>query len=420
MRFSTLADWLSWQETLHPTQVELGLGRLCAVAGRLGISRPAPIVITVGGTNGKGSCAAMLAAILSAAGYRVGTYTSPHLLRYNERVRIGGTEAQDSALCGAFERIDAARGNTTLTYFEFGTLAALELFQEAQLDVAILEVGLGGRLDAVNLVDADAALIASVGIDHVEWLGPDRDGIAREKAGIMRGGRPAVYGEPDPPPSLLSHAEKIGARLSCLGRDYNFCRRGSTWCWWSSDRRIELLPLPSLIGEYQIQNAAAVVAVLQALAERLPVSVQAMAVGLRDLRLPGRFQVMAGSPERILDVAHNPHGAAALASTLAQRPCAGRTLAVIAMLSDKDVMGVAGALKPLVQAWYPAGLAGARGLSGGELARRLHAAGLDHVKEAFTDVAAASAQARRDADPADRLVIFGSFHTVADALRQEL
>ena len=417
MHFTSLSDWLTWQETLHPNVIDMGLERVACVAQALRLGRPATTVITVAGTNGKGSCVALLESVLGAAGYRVGAYTSPHLLRYNERVRVGGCEVDDAELCAAFERIDAVRGDTSLTYFEFGTLAALEIFANAQLDVAVLEVGLGGRLDAVNIVDADCALITSIGIDHVEWLGSDREAIGREKAGILRAGRPGVYGESDPPHSVLAQAESVDAPLYCLARDYHYAHTDLTWQWHSSATRYTDLPIPNLPGAFQLQNAAAVLMVLEQLAESLPVSEAALRQGLQAVRLPGRFQVRPGAVEQILDVAHNPHGAQALAEALRQRPCSGRTHLVLAMLADKDAAGVCAALRPVVDAWYCAGLAGPRGQSGEQL---VVSAGLVTERDALTihaDVASACAQAAVAARAGDRIVVCGSFHTVAEALQ---
>lgn len=416
MRFATLNDWLAWQETLHPQVIDMGLQRVAQVARTMGLARPAPLVISVAGTNGKGSCVALLDSIFAAAGYQTGAYTSPHLLRYNERVRIAGRAADDTALCAAFERIDAARADTSLTYFEFGTLAALDIFAAADLDIAILEVGLGGRLDAVNIVDADVALISSIGVDHVEWLGADREAIGAEKAGILRTGRAAVYGEADPPRSVCSAAAQIGTNLFCVGRDYHYAASTQGWDWWSDARRYTALPLPALSGPFQLQNAAAVLMVLQQVAANCPVSAAALQHGLTTAHLPGRFQIVPGAVEWIVDVAHNPHGAAALAAALAQRVCAGKTHLVLAMLADKDARGVIDALRPQVHYWYCAGLSGARGQSGRALAAR---AGLDDPATCWTgaDVAAACAQASAAARPGDRIVVCGSFYTVAEALQ---
>lgn len=413
-RFATLDDWLNWQETLHPRAIDLGLERVRAVLRRLQPEPPPHVVITVGGTNGKGSCVALLEAILRAAGYRVGAYTSPHLLRYNERIRVEGADADDEAICRAFARIDAARGDHSLTYFEFGTLAALELFRDARVEVAVLEVGLGGRLDAVNSVDADAALVVSIGIDHVDWLGSDRDSIGYEKAGIYRPGRPAICADPDPPARLLDHALNLGARLQRVGRDYGFARTGQTWCWWSGHSRLEALPPPALIGEHQLGNAAAALATLNGLRDRLTVQPNAIRAGLSRVRLPGRFQAIPGAVEWILDVAHNPHAAAVLADNLLDRTCSGRTLAIIGLLADKDAGGVIQALVDIVDDWYPVTLDGPRGRTAAELATLLRAVGARAT--ARDDLAAACRSARTAARPGDRIVVLGSFHTVAPIL----
>lgn len=294
MRFATLDDWLGWQETLHPKAIDLRLERVRTVLQRLQPEPPAYTVITVGGTNGKGSCVAMLDSILRAAGYPVGAYSSPHLLRYNERIRINGVEADDAAICRAFARIDAVRSEISLTYFEFGTLAALELFREAGVDVAVLEVGLGGRLDAVNVLDADAALVVSIGIDHVDWLGADRDSIGYEKAGIYRAGRPAICADPDPPPRLLDFAQSLGASLRRVGRDYHFSQQENSWRWQSDTAQFNDLPLPALAGVHQIGNAAAALAILDSLRDRLLVTAEAIRAGLTQTQLPGRFQIIPG------------------------------------------------------------------------------------------------------------------------------
>lgn len=418
MRFDTLNEWLAWQETLHTREIDLGLERVARVLERLGKTHPPYTVLTVGGTNGKGSCVAMLEAILGAAGYRVATYTSPHLLRYNERVRICGQEVDDAALCRAFARVDQARGDISLTYFEFGTLAALDIFHDAGLDVAILEVGLGGRLDAVNVVDADVALITSVDLDHLDWLGPDRESIGREKAGIFRAGHPVVCGDPDPPSSLTEHARTLGAPLYRIGQDFDYAQDAVGWHWWSGGTRRDALPRPSLLGDFQLQNAAAVLMALELVRDALPVGQNEVRRGLGEVRLPGRFQVLPGPVERILDVAHNPHGAAALARALRQRPGPGRTLAVVAILGDKDVEAVARCMQPVVDAWYVAGLTLPRGQSGAALAARLAAAIPDAPISVWERVHEAYAAALREARSGDRIVVFGSFHTVAEVLER--
>lgn len=416
MRFTTLNDWLRWQETLHPKAIELGLERVRTVWRRLRPNAPPFVVITVGGTNGKGSCVAFLDTILRAAGYRVGAYVSPHLLRYNERIRVDGIEVDDEALCQMFARVDAARGDVSLTYFEFGTLAALEWFWEAEVKVAVLEVGLGGRLDAVNAVDADAALVTSIALDHTDWLGPDRDSIGHEKAGIYRPGRPAVCADPAPPPRLLEHARAIGARLLRVGSDYGFSRAGVTWRWWSDEARLDALPSPALAGEHQLRNAAAALMTLISLRDRLPVDAAAIRAGLARARLPGRFQVVSGPVEWILDVAHNPAAAATLADQLRGRACAGRTRAILGLLADKDADGVIQALASVVDEWHPVTLAaGTRGRSGADLAARLRSADPQTVIP-HDDIAEACHIARDRADVGDRIVVLGSFHLVAPVL----
>lgn len=413
MRFQSLADWLAWQETLHPKAIDLGLERVRAVAERMGLLAPAHLVITVAGTNGKGSSVAMLEAILVCAGLRVGAYTSPHLWRYNERIRIDRKAAGDADIVAAFDRIDTARGDISLSYFEFGTLAALDLFARAQLDVAVLEVGLGGRLDAVNILDADCALVTGIGIDHVEWLGPDRESIGREKAGIFRAGRSAVCSDPQPPASVRETAHALGAQWFGLGEQYSYERVDDSWTWWGGGVRLESLPLPALPGPFQLQNAAGALMALRALGARVPVTLAAIRDGLTQARSAGRFQVVPGAVEEIYDVAHNPHGARALAEALAARPCAGRTLAVCAMLADKDAAGVAAVLVEQVQAWFLAGLDDARGQSAEALAERMH---LPVEPRLCADPAAALNVARAAAYPGDRIVVFGSFHTIAELL----
>lgn len=415
MRFTTLDDWLRWQETLHPMAIELGLDRVQTVLRHLQPEAPPLAVITVGGTNGKGSCVAFLDAILRTAGYRVGAYTSPHLLRYNERIRVNGVEVDDTDLCRTFARIDAARGDISLTYFEFGTLAALEQFQQAGAEVAVLEVGLGGRLDAVNVVDADAALVTSIALDHTDWLGPDRDSIGYEKAGIYRPGRPAICADPDPPPRLLEHARTIGARLLRVGPDYGFARMGATWRWWSGAAQFDALPLPALAGESQLGNAAAALMALSSLRDRLPVDAAAIRTGLERAWLPGRFQVIPGPIEWILDVAHNPAAAAVLAAHLRERVCVGRTRAIIGLLADKNADGVIQALASVVDEWHPVTLAGARGRASAELAACLRSAGIRAITP-HDDIANACRATLDAADAGDRIVACGSFHVVAPVL----
>ena len=420
MRFTSLSAWLTWQETLHPNAIDLGLERVHAVAQRMHLLQPPYAVITVGGTNGKGSTVAMLEAILLAAGYRVGAYTSPHLLRYSERVRVNGIEASDAQLCAAFANVDAARADTSLTYFEFGTLAALEIFSQANLDVAVLEVGLGGRLDAVNILDAEVALVTSVALDHTEWLGVDRETIAREKAGIYRSGKPALFGEPGVPHSLQQHAQAIGAPLYRYGIDFGARSAANAWTWWGAGKERHALVLPPLRGAHQLQNAAGVLMALELLAERVPVTQAQIRAGLMNVALPGRFQVVPGPVVHIYDVAHNPHGAQALAHTLRAHPCNGRTFAVCGMLRDKDITATLAQLHELMDAWYVAPVNSPRTASAGELAAAARRTDAAKPVVAYPDIAAALSQARCDAHSGDRIVVFGSFYTVAAALRTSL
>ena len=415
LRFATLQEWLDWQQTLHPRSIDLGLDRVRGTMARLGLARPARVVLTIGGTNGKGSVVAYLDAILRAAGYASGTFTSPHLLRYNERIRIGGRPVADADLVDAFGRIDAARGDTSLTYFEWNALAAFLILERASLDVAVLEVGLGGRLDAVNAVDADVAAVVSVGLDHCEWLGDTVDDIGREKAGIFRGGRPAIFGSRDMPWSVASAATAAGARLRRLGVDFDFVERPDGWDYVGTGSRRAGLPLPALGGAAQLGNAATALAVLESAEPGLLVPDDAVRAGLAGTSLAGRFQVVAGEPEWILDVAHNPDAARILAQSLRMRPVRGRTLAVCGILADKDVLGIARAMRPIVDQWITVGLEGPRSLDAGELASRLEGENVGPVHDA-PDVAAGCRLAAGLAGPHDRVVVFGSFLTVGAAL----
>lgn len=408
-----LPEWLARLETRHPKTIELGLERVGRVWQRLGQQQPFP-VITVGGTNGKGSVSAYLEAMLSEAGYRVGLYTSPHILRFNERIRVAGCEAGDADIVMALEAVEAARGDDSLTYFEHTTLAAMSLFQRQDIEVAVLEVGLGGRLDAVNLFDADCAVVTQVDLDHMDYLGPDRETIGYEKAGIFRPGRPAVCADTAPPASLLTHAAAIGAGLRRIGRDFVAERGDNGWLCRVGERVYAALPLPAMAGRHQIDNAAAAVAAIDAVRAILPVPMAAMRAGLARARVPGRFQVVGQAPLRILDVAHNPHAARALAASLADLPPVGRKLAVFAMLADKDASGVIEPLAGIVDCWYLAGLDGPRGRSVEALAAEFAGRGLTCV--ACPDVATAWSAACQAAGPADTIAAFGSFHTVAEVM----
>ena len=419
----TLDAWLTYLETLHPKAIAMGLDRIVAVAQRMSI-RIDCAVITVAGTNGKGSTCAMLETIYRRAGFRTALYTSPHLIRFNERVRIDASEASDEALTGAFETVEAARESghadavaTPLTYFEFSTLAALLLFSEARLDVLILEVGLGGRLDAVNLIDADVAVISSIDIDHVDYLGTTREDIGREKAGIFRPAKRAVCGDPNPPQSLLDHAAAIGAPLWRIGRDYGYAAEGTQWRYEGPGGARYGLPYPALRGAHQLGNAATALAAVDALRERLPVSAGAVREGLVHVELAGRFQVLPGRPAIVLDVAHNPQAARALADTLSTMGYFPRTLGVFGMLADKDIDAVVSALAPRIDAWYVAPLPGPRGASSARIEAALTDRGVaERSIRAFADIGQAFDAARNDANETDRIAAFGSFLTVGAAL----
>lgn len=415
MKPQTIEQWLEYIERLHPQTIALGLDRVQQVKQALGLA-PAFPVITVGGTNGKGSVCAMLEAILHCAGYRTGCYTSPHLVRYNERVRISRTEAHDEDLARAFAAVESARGGVPLTYFEMGTLAAMWLFAERRIEVAVLEVGLGGRLDAVNVFDADCAVVVAVDIDHVDFLGGDRETIGREKAGIFRGGRPAVCADPAPPSSLVRHAQETGAQLLRIGADFGVTVQDRQWQYWGPRGRRSALPHPALRGVSQLGNAAAAITALDCLRERLPVTMNDIRAGLLQADLPGRFQVLPGRPVVILDVAHNPQAARALAASLQVMSCTGRTLAVFSMLKDKDIAAVVATLKSSVAHWFIAGLGGPRGAGTAELGQALAAAAVDAVTPCG-DVAAAYAQACDMATENDRILVFGSFYTVATVMQ---
>lgn len=401
---SSLAEWLYYLERLHAKTIDLGLERIGQVARQLELSRPAAQVITVAGTNGKGTTCRLLETVMLAEGLKVGVYSSPHLLHYTERVRIQGRELSERRHSEAMAAIETGRGNISLSYFEFGTLAAFWLFKQAALDVVILEVGLGGRLDATNVVDADVAVITSIALDHTELLGPDRESIGREKAGILRAGKPAIVGEPDRPASIDRVADKLATPLYCRDRDWSFSVNGDVWCWRNAEITLENLPLPSI----PLANAATALAVLSKWP--LPVSERAIRHGLLDAALPGRFQTIGQRPLRILDVAHNPHAAGYLSRQLEKLTITGRLLAVVGMLADKDIASTLDTLRGQVDQWYCASLVGPRAATAAQLAAHLNDALL------FDDVPSAWLQALRDAGPEDCVLVFGSFHTVAPVM----
>jgi len=414
----TLADWLAHIERVHPRTIEMGLERVRAVKDAMHLEPSVPVII-VGGTNGKGSACMMLEAVLHHAGYRTGCYTSPHITRYNERVRISKADADDASLVRAFAAVENARVavGVALTYFEFGTLAAMWLFIEQRVDVLILEVGLGGRLDAVNVFEPDCALVMSVDIDHVEYLGDTRDKIGFEKAGIFRAGRPAICADADPPRSLVDYASQIGAQLILVNRDYGHSAQATQWRYWGSGGDRHGLPYPALRGAYQLGNAAACIAALDVLREHLPVTMNDIRTGLLEAENPGRFQVLPGRPLTILDVAHNPHAARALAQALSSLPRGGRVIAVFAMLGDKDIDSVIRVMAPHIDEWRVAGIEGARGTSAAHLSQRLRANGVTRPVHECANVASALNEAYGIVAESDKILVFGSFYTVSEAMQ---
>ncbi|XLU00004.1 Bifunctional protein FolC [Aeromonas rivipollensis] len=403
----SLVDWLSYLEQIHPVNIDMGLERVGAVARRMGLTRLPFKVITVAGTNGKGSSCAMAASILMAAGYKVGVYSSPHLLRFTERVRIDGAELSDSEHCAAFAEVEAARGEIALTFFEFATLAGLWLFCRAAPDVLLLEVGLGGRLDATNVVESDVAMITSIALDHCDWLGDTREAVAVEKAGVYRAGKPAISGEPNPPATIASEAARIGASLRQVGRDFQGDEHHTGWDYHGLNHWLGL-PKPAL----PLMNAVTVLAALESLG--LPLAESAIRDGLANARLAGRMQRLQDEPLVIVDVAHNPHSAAYLASQLRQLPGKGKRRAVVGMLKDKDMAGSLAELDGLIDQWFLASLTGPRAATAEQLAVALGdgqgpAATFDGVSAAYLAALAASS-------PDDMVIVFGSFYTVADVL----
>ncbi|VTU27405.1 Bifunctional protein FolC [Variovorax sp. PBS-H4] len=413
----TLADWLAHAERLHPKNIELGLERVRAMTGKLGLAFDCP-VITVAGTNGKGSTCAMLESILLHAGYRTAVFTSPHLVHFEERLRLSGEAVATEVLAVQFEAVERARGEMALTYFEFTTLAILLCAAASRPDVAILEVGLGGRLDAVNVIDADCAIITSIDLDHMEFLGPDRESIGFEKAGIMRAGRPAIVSDPVPPQSVIGHAEALGADLWRVGRDFNVAGDKQQWGWSGRGRRYSGLAYPALRGANQLVNAAGVLAALESLRQRLPVTAQAVRTGLASVELPGRFQIVPGEPALVLDVAHNPHAVAALAENLDAMGFYPTTHGVFGVMADKDLAPMFARIGPLIDRWYFTDLPTARAAKAADLLAQWRAQNTRADASASAHAAPMEAlQAAIDrADPADRIVVFGSFFTVGGVL----
>jgi dihydrofolate synthase/folylpolyglutamate synthase len=414
---NTLSEWLAHCERLHPKSIDMGLARVQAVVQRMGLRFECPVV-TVAGTNGKGSTCAMFEAIALQAGWRTGVYTSPHLVHFEERCRISGDIVTGDALVPHFARVEEARGDTSLTYFEFTTLAILSLMAASPLDVAILEVGLGGRLDAVNAIDTDCAIITSIDLDHMEYLGPDRESIGREKAGILREGKPAIVSDPMPPHSLLQYANAIGADLWLLGRDFNFSGDKQQWAWAGRGRRYSGLAYPALRGANQLLNASGVLAAFEALRQVLPVTAQAIRNGLAMVELPGRFQIVPGQPALVLDVAHNPHSVAALAANLDAMGFFPTTHAVFGAMGDKDLETMLAKLGPIVDRWYFTDLPTPRAASADALRERWQSAPghRDVPVSTHASPEAALRAAAAAAEPADRILVFGSFYTVGGVL----
>ncbi len=430
MRFNSLNAWLDWQATLNPAEIDLGLERIVDVLQRMGLANEFDCpLITVAGTNGKGSVVSLLESMASTAGFKVACYTSPHIICYNERFKINGELIDDEQLCQAFERIDQARGEIALTYFEFGTLAAIDVFRRAEPDLVIMEIGLGGRLDAVNVMEPDVSVITSIAIDHTDWLGDNREDIAREKAGIMREHKATICGEPDAPNSLLEVAQQKLVDFFQLGQQYKVEHPSSNdWSLQSPFGSMKNLPRPALQGEFQIGNAATAIMALQALESRLVISHEHIRQGLLNAHLHGRFEKLHDQPLVIIDVAHNPHAVRSLVAQLQLQTIGGSTRVVIAMLSDKPVDEVISLLSPIADYWYCAGLESeARGLSAQMMSdkirynlnknEQLTQSPADVKLCAESTVKAAIAAAMRDADPEDRIVILGSFYTVAEATR---
>jgi dihydrofolate synthase/folylpolyglutamate synthase len=416
---TTLADWLAHCERMHPKEIDLTLDRVVAVKERLGLQFQAPVVV-VAGTNGKGSTCAMLESIALRAGYRVGLFSKPHLVHFEERCRIDGSMASAEQLLPHFAAVEAARRDVVLTYFEFTLLAIARLLASLPLDLVILEVGLGGRLDAVNAFDADCSVITSIDVDHVEYLGTDREAIGREKAGVMRAGRPVIVSDPVPPQSVLDEAARLGADLWCFGRDFRYSADALQWNWYGRNQRYNALAYPALRGANQLLNASGVLAAFEALRERLPITAQAVRTGFALVTLPGRFQIVPGQPTLVLDVAHNPHAVAALAHNLDQMGFFPRTHAVFGAMRDKDLATILARLAPLVDAWYFTDLPPARAATAAELAQAHAQLGAKAPNSAsvscHADPARALAAALEAADPADRIVVFGSFYAVGGVI----
>lgn len=418
VHFDNLGGWLAWQEQSHHLSIDLGLERVAKVYRALNSENIKPLTITVAGTNGKGSCIAYLESFYRHQGYRVGAYTSPHILRYNERIKIDGQPVADELICEAFERIERVRNDTSLSYFEFGTLAALDIFSRSQLDIQLLEVGLGGRLDAVNIVSPDAAIISSIGIDHEAWLGDTREAIGYEKAGIFRAGVPAIVGDPDPPSSISSVADEKRADLYRINNEFSFIKDPPTWLWRSSGECIEDLPEPALKGEHQYRNASAVIMATKILNTKLPVSDQAIKRGLAEVKLSGRFQLIPEAIPVLLDVGHNPEAVKTLVEYVNAHFSGKRIHAIFSMMKDKDITEVLRIMKPVVDTWYFAPLSNARAATEILMRELFSRQFMDNVVFGFSGFRQAYSAAKNQAGPNDLILVFGSFFLVSECLAE--
>jgi len=416
IHFDSLQDWLKWQESLHPLVIDLGLERASQVFHALNPDYIKPPTITVAGTNGKGSTVAYLESIYTAQGYRVGAYTSPHILKYNERIKIDGKPVPDDEICKAFARIESVRGDTSLSYFEFGTLAALDIFHRAGVDVQLLEVGLGGRLDAVNIVDPDVALITSICIDHIEWLGGTREAIGREKAGIFRAATPAITGDPVPPESLVQSAREQHAKLYCIGKDFGYKKQATGWDWYFADQQMLQLPEPGLKGEHQYRNASSVILAVTQMAETLPVAEASIKQGLKNVHLAGRFQLIDGEIPVLLDVGHNPQAVRTLAEYVTAAFPGKRIHAVFSMMKDKDIAGVIEIMHPVVYDWFFAPLANPRAATESVMRNIFSQSSVTNVSFGFANFTEAFSAAKNRSQHGDLLLVFGSFFLVSECL----
>lgn len=418
MRFDSLKGWLDWQENFHPISIDLGLDRVNRVYRALNPSRKKPTTITVAGTNGKGSCIAYLEAIYRAQGYRVGTYSSPHILKYNERIKINGEPVSDALICDAFSKIEAVRDETSLSYFEFGTLAALEIFKNAHLDIQLLEVGLGGRLDAVNIVEPDITLITSIAIDHVDWLGTTREAIGREKSGIFRTDIPAIVGDPNPPETLLEIATDKKAPLYLIKSDFNYSKHDTTWDWTSKQRIITDIPEPGLKGEHQYRNASSAILAVDLLSKKLFVDNDAIRNGIKNIHLLGRFQLIDDKIPVLLDVGHNPEAVKTLVDYLTTAFPDKKIHAIFSMMKDKDIASVLEIMNPIIYDWFFTPLSNPRTVAEETMKNIFSQSSVSRVSFGYKDFNDAFNTAQSQSQPNDLLLVFGSFFLVSECLNE--